>query len=53
MSQTVENERNYQLKAVKDDTLSCATVTESVGGTTYVIVRGPARDATSDRSGPA
>jgi hypothetical protein len=42
MSQTVENDRNYQLTAVKDDTLSCASVTESVGGTTDVIVRGPA-----------
>lgn len=42
MSQTVENEHNYQLRAVKDDTLSCATVTETVGGTTQIIVRGPA-----------
>ena len=42
MSQTVENASNYQLKTVKDDTLRCATVTESVTGTAYVIVRGPA-----------
>lgn len=41
MSQTVENDRNYRLKSVQDDTLRCATVTESVTGTTYVIVRGP------------
>ncbi len=41
MSQTVENDDNYQLKAVPDDTLRCATVTESVAGTTVVIVRGP------------
>jgi hypothetical protein len=42
MSQTVENASNYQLKTVKDATLRCATITESVTGTTYVIVRGPA-----------
>lgn len=42
MSPTVENDRNYVLRAVEDDTLSCATVTESVTGTAYVIVRGPA-----------
>jgi hypothetical protein len=41
MSQTVENASNYQLKTVKDDTMRCATVTESVTGTAYVIVRGP------------
>lgn len=41
MSQTVENDHNYQLKSVPDDGLSCATVTESGGGTTVVIVRGP------------
>jgi hypothetical protein len=43
MSQTVEGDHNYQLRAVEDDTLSCATVTETVGGTTQVIVRGPAQ----------
>lgn len=41
MSQTVENEHNYQLEAVRDDTLRCATVVETEGGTTDVIVRGP------------
>lgn len=41
MSQTVENDHNYQLKAVQDDTMRCASVTESVTGTTYVVVRGP------------
>lgn len=43
MSQTVENASNYQLKTVTDETLRCASVTESVTGTTYVIVRGPAQ----------
>ena len=42
MSQTVENDRNYVMRAVEDATLRCATVTESVTGTAYVIVRGPA-----------
>jgi hypothetical protein len=42
MSSTVENDRKYVLRAVEDDTLRCATVTESVTGTAYVIVRGPA-----------
>jgi hypothetical protein len=42
MSPTVESDRNYQLRATGDDTLHCATVTESVTGTTYVVVRGPA-----------
>ena len=42
MSQTVENDHNYRLTAVKDDTLSCATVSETGGGTTQIIVRGPA-----------
>lgn len=41
MSRTVENNRNYQLKAVRDDTMRCASVSESVTGTTYVVVRGP------------
>jgi hypothetical protein len=42
MSPSEENYRNYRLTAVPDDTLSCATVTESVAGTTAVVVRGPA-----------
>jgi hypothetical protein len=32
----------YVLKAVEDDALRCATVTETVAGETYVVVRGPA-----------
>jgi hypothetical protein len=43
MSQTAENDGNYRLEAVRDDVLRCATVTETVTGTTYVVVRGPAR----------
>ena len=42
MSQTVENERNYQLTAVKDNTMRCATVYETIGGTTDIVLRGPA-----------
>ena len=42
MSQTVENDHNYELTGVEDQTLKCATVTESVEGTTTVVVRGPA-----------
>jgi hypothetical protein len=42
MSQTVENDHNYRLTATEDDTMRCATVTESVTGTTNVVVRGPA-----------
>jgi len=42
MSQTVENDRNYALSATRDDTMRCATVYETVMGTTDVVVRGPA-----------
>ena len=42
MSQTVEDSHNYKLSAAKDDTMRCATVYETVGGTIDVIVRGPA-----------
>jgi hypothetical protein len=41
MSQTVENDHNYRLTATKDDTMRCATVYETEGGTTFVVVRGP------------
>jgi hypothetical protein len=43
MSQTVENEHNYRLTVTKDDTMRCASVYETVGGTIFVVVRGPAR----------
>jgi hypothetical protein len=42
MSRTVENDHNYVLDATRDDTMRCASVRETVGGTTHVIVRGPA-----------
>jgi hypothetical protein len=42
MSQTVEDAHNYKLSSTRDDTMRCATVYETVGGTTDVIVRGPA-----------
>jgi hypothetical protein len=42
MSQTVENDHNYALSATQDDSMRCATVVETVGGTIVVIVRGPA-----------
>ena len=42
MSQTVENDHNYELNATRDDTMRCATVYETVGGTTDVVIRGPA-----------
>jgi hypothetical protein len=42
MSQTVENDHNYELDATRDDTMRCASVYETVGGTTDVVVRGPA-----------
>lgn len=45
MSQTVRDDRNYQLKVAQDDSLRCATVYAMVGGTTDVVVRGPARPA--------
>jgi hypothetical protein len=41
MSQTVENDRNYRLTATEDDTMRCASVYETEGGTTFVVVRGP------------
>jgi hypothetical protein len=43
MSQTVENDHNYRLTATKDDTMRCASVYETEGGTTFVVVRGPTR----------
>ena len=45
MSPTFGDARNYVVRAVEDDTLRCATVTESVTGTAYVIVRGPTPSA--------
>jgi hypothetical protein len=42
MSQTVENDHNYRLTATKDDSMRCASVYETEGGTTFVVVRGPA-----------
>jgi hypothetical protein len=45
MSQTVENDHNYQLSATRDDTMRCATVYETVGGTTFVVIRGPGQAA--------
>ena len=41
MSQTVENDTNYELKATEDNTMTCATVYETAGGTTDVTIRGP------------
>jgi len=32
---------NYQLDAVRDDSLQCASIYETVGGTIFVTVRGP------------
>lgn len=42
MSQTVEDSHNYKLSSAGDDTMRCATVYETVGGTTDVTIRGPA-----------
>jgi hypothetical protein len=42
MTPTFESDHNYVIRAVEDNALRCATVTESVTGTAYVIVRGPA-----------
>jgi hypothetical protein len=42
MSQTVENDHNYELSATQDNTMRCSTVYETVGGTIDVVVRGPA-----------
>ncbi|HEY2355467.1 MAG TPA: hypothetical protein VGH79_11285 [Gaiellaceae bacterium] len=42
MSRTVENDHNYALSATTDNTMRCATVYETVGGTIDVVVRGPA-----------
>jgi len=36
-----ESARTYQLDAVTDDSLRCASVYETVGGTIFVSVRGP------------
>ncbi len=41
MSQTVENDHNYELSATQDNTMRCATVYETEGGTTDVVIRGP------------
>jgi hypothetical protein len=41
MSPTFGN-GGYVLEAVEDDTLRCATVTETGGGETFLVVRGPA-----------
>ena len=43
MSQTVKSSRNYVLNATRDDTMRCATVYESVGGTPDLAIRGPGR----------
>jgi hypothetical protein len=42
MSKTVEDAHDYELNSTEDATMRCATVYETVGGTTDVIVRGPA-----------
>jgi hypothetical protein len=36
-----ESARTYELNAVKDNSLRCASVYETVGGTIFVTVRGP------------
>lgn len=36
-----ESARTYQLNAVTDDSLRCASIYETVGGTIFVTVRGP------------
>jgi len=53
MSPTVENDHNYELNAAQDDTMRCATVYETVGGTTEVVVRGPAHAAARADRGAA
>ena len=42
MSQTATGEHNYQLNATQDNTRRCTTLYETVGGTTDLILRGPA-----------
>ena len=42
LSQTADDERNYQLSATRDDTLRCSTLYETVTGTIHVVLRGPA-----------
>ncbi|HUJ56144.1 MAG TPA: hypothetical protein VLW49_09185 [Gaiellaceae bacterium] len=41
LSQTVEGSHNYELNSTEDDTMRCATVYETVGGTIDVVLRGP------------
>lgn len=36
-----ESDRQYDLNAVKDDSLRCASIYETVGGTIFLTVRGP------------
>jgi predicted aconitase len=36
-----ESARTYQLNAVKDNSLRCAAIYETVGGTIFLTVRGP------------
>ena len=36
-----ESARTYDLNAVKDDSLRCASIYETVGGTIFLTIRGP------------
>jgi hypothetical protein len=36
-----ESARTYELNAVRDSSLRCASIYETVGGTIFVTVRGP------------
>lgn len=38
-----ESARTYDLNAVTDDSMRCASITETVGGTIFLTVRGPER----------
>jgi hypothetical protein len=38
-----ESDRTYDLNAVTDNSMRCASIYETVGGTTFVTVRGPGR----------
>jgi hypothetical protein len=37
-----EDARQFELTAVPDDSASCTTITEKVGGTIFLVLRGPA-----------
>jgi hypothetical protein len=38
-----ESDRTYDLNAVTDNSMRCASIYETVGGTTFITVRGPGR----------